>query len=55
MSWVLTWAVFLYAFAVVGFDPGVFEVALTTSVVLVAGMVIIGWLSFSHRARKTNA
>jgi len=39
----------------VGFDQGVFEVALTTSVVLVAGIVIVGRLSFSRRARKTTA
>jgi hypothetical protein len=51
----LTWAVFLYAFSVVGFDQGVFEVALTTSVVLMAGIVIVGRLSFSRRARKTTA
>jgi len=50
----LTWAVFLYAFSAVGFDLGLFELVLTSSAILVVGMVVVGWLAFSHRARKTT-
>ena len=50
----LTWAVFLYAMWAIGFDLGAFETFLATSAVVLAGLVVAGWLTFSRRASKTT-